>query len=113
MPVEGVNAIELTNELPSRLLKGRETMMHSIHALLYGSQSGRGQKSFAEIIKANMVEQKLAFVLDVLDQWIKGGGLGRTATDERLQWQGLWVNDHVRKIDWNTVGRLGGDDVEA
>lgn len=60
-----------------------------------------------------MVEEKLVFLLQILDQWIEGGGLGCARFDEKLQWQGLWVQEHARKIDWVTVGRLGGDDIKA
>jgi len=86
-------------------------MFHPVHSLLYGSQAGRGQKPFAEIVNANMFEQKLEFLVHVLEQWIGGGGLGCAEVDEKLQWHGLWVKEHARKMDWVTVGRLGGDDI--
>lgn len=114
MPVEGVRAIEEKHDLPTKLLRDRQTLVHSIHALLYGSQSGRGQKLFAEMVQANMVEEKMHLLLQVIDQWIQGGGLGRTGVEEeRLQWEGSWVKEHARKIDWVTVGRLGGDEVRS
>ena len=66
------------------------------------------------MVEANMVEEKMQLLLQILDQWISGGGLGRTGVEEeRLQWQGSWVNEHARKIDWVTVGRLGGDEVRS
>lgn len=114
MPVEGVRAIEEKHDLPTKLLRDRQTLVHSIHALLYSSQPGRGQKLFADMVQANMVEEKMLLLLQVLDQWIEGGGLGCTGVgEERLQWQGSWVNEHARKIDWVTVGRLGGDEVRS
>ena len=88
-------------------------MFHPVHALLYGAQAGRGQRAFAEIVNANMFEQKVEFLLHVLEAWVKGGGLGCGGADERLRWEGLWVKEHARKMDWVTVGRLGGDDVAA
>jgi myosin-1 len=115
VPVEGVRAIEEKHDLPTKLLRDRQTLVHSIHALLYGSQpGGRGQKLFAEMVRANMVEDKMHLLLQVIDQWIAGGGLGCTdIAEERLQWQGSWVNEHARKIDWVTVGRLGGDEIRS
>ncbi|KAH0236429.1 Pkinase-domain-containing protein, partial [Aureobasidium melanogenum] len=115
VPVEGVRAIEEKHDLPTKLLRDRQTLVHSIHALLYGSQpGGRGRKLFADMVQANMVEEKLYLLLQILDQWISGGGLGCTGVgEERLQWQGSWVNEHARKIDWVTVGRLGGDEVRS
>lgn len=112
IPVEGFAAIEQQNELPVRLLRERETLFRPVHALLYGSQSGRGQKAFAEIVNANLMEEKLAFLLSVVNQWIEGRGLGCAGSDEKLQWHGPWVKEHARKIDWITVGRRGGDDVQ-
>lgn len=114
VPVEGVRAIEENHDLPTKLLRDRQTLVHSIHALLYGSQAGRGQKLFAEMVQANMVEEKMQLLVQVLDQWIAGGGLGCVGgAEERLQWQGSWVNEHARKIDWVTVGRLGGDEIRS
>jgi myosin-1 len=109
-------AIQQNNELPPKLLRERKIMTHPVHALLYGSQPGRGRRSFADVVNANMFEQKLEFLLSVMEQWVEGGGLGcirgRTGTGEfdRLQWQGLWVKEHARKMDWVTVGKLGGDE---
>ena len=112
--VEGVQAIEEKHDLPSKLLRDRQILAYPIHALLYGAQAGRGQKSFAGMLQANRVEDKFALLVQVLDQWIEGGGLGCAgAEEERLHWRGLWVNEHARKIDWVTVGRLGGDEARA
>lgn len=107
--VEGVAAIEQTNNLPLRLLREREVLMESTHSILYGSQSGRGQKGFAGVVKANMVEQKMRMVKEIVEQWIAGGGLGCGQCDDRFQWQGPSVSDHSKKSDWVTVGRYGGD----
>jgi len=111
VPAEGFTAIRQYNEVPIKVLRGRETITHPIHALLYGSQPGRGQKPYAELVKANMVEQKLEFLLRVLEQWISGGGLGRG--DARVQWEGPSVKEQARKSDWVTVGRTGGDVVSV
>jgi len=61
-----------------------------------------------------MFRQKLEFLLQVVNQWIAGGGLGcMLPGEEQLQWTGSWVKDHAKKIDWITVGRHGGDEVKA
>lgn len=101
------------NELPARLLRDREILSQSVHKLLHGSQAG-SEDDFADIVRANMFEQKLEFLLQVLDQWLEGRGLGCAGPgSERLQWNGLWAKDHAKKVDWVTVGRSGGDEVRV
>lgn len=101
------------NELPARLLRDREIHNHSLHKLLHGSQAG-SDDDFANIVRANMFEEKLEFLLQVLDQWLDGQGLGCAGSgNERLQWTGLWAKDHAKKVDWVTVGRFGGDEVRV
>lgn len=112
--VEGAAAMAATNELPARLLRDREIIEHPIDALLSSSHSNAEEIRLAELVKANMFEEKLSFLLQVLDQWVGGGGLGCAQdTDDRLQWEGLWVKDHSKKVDWVTVGRHGGDELKA
>ena len=68
----------------------------------------------ARIVKANALAEKLTFVLNTVDQWIRNGGIGQLDEDdggkgERLYWEGLMVKDGARKMDRITVGRCGGD----
>lgn len=67
------------------------------------------------MVKANDLVAKLAFVNDVVGQWISNGGLGRLDADaelgggEKLYWEGAMVRDQARKVERVTVGRCGGD----
>lgn len=69
------------------------------------------------LVKANQLQQKLEFVLNVVSQWVGNSGLGRLDEDEtecgeKLYWEGLSVKDgNVRKVERVTVGRFGGDGV--
>lgn len=103
------------NELPAKLLRDRVILDQPLESLLYGCQLEGESEPFADVVRANMFEQKLEFLLMVLDQWLEGGGLGRSlsGSSEPLQWDGLWVKDHAKKVDWVTVGRYGGDEVKA
>jgi hypothetical protein len=61
------------------------------------------------------LNEKLSFVLQVVEQWVGNSGLGRLDEDERgvsekLFWDGLVVNNGQKKTDMVTVGRYGGDD---
>jgi len=103
-----------THELPARLLRDREVLNQSVETLLTASRSSSGSSALTEIVRANMFEEKLEFLLRIVDQWIDGGGLGCSGnTHEQLQWDGLWVKDHAKKVDWVTVGRYGGDEMRA
>lgn len=96
-----------------RMLRDREVLAYPIHSLLYATKSRDRHSTVAEMVSANMFEEKMKFLREILEQWLEGGGLGRGSDDERLQWNGLWVNEHARKIDWVTVGRYGGDETQA
>ncbi|KAJ9624937.1 Cell cycle serine/threonine-protein kinase cdc5/MSD2 [Taxawa tesnikishii (nom. ined.)] len=112
--VEGVATIAANNDLPMKMLRDREILTFPVHTLLYGSRSSAAQASFGEVVRANMFEEKLQFLQQILEQWLGGGGVGcQGDVEHRLQWNGLWVNEHARKIDWITVGRYGGDEARA
>ena len=112
--VEGAAFISAENELPSRLLRERETINYPVATLLDASRSTSDDPSLGALVEANMFRQKLEFLLQVVDQWRAGGGLGCSISgDEQLQWTGSWVKDHAKKVDWITVGRYGGDEIKA
>lgn len=112
VPAEGAAHMEADHELPARLLRDREVINQPVETLLSAARSGKS--TLSEISKANMFEEKLQFLLQIVNQWIGGGGLGcAQPSDEQLHWTGLWVKDHSKKVDWITVGRRGGDVVKA
>lgn len=96
-------------------VSSREVYTDSISSLLH-----EGGRIRSRVVKANVLAQKLAFVLRVVEQWISNAGLGRLDADEgaeamgeKLYWEGLTVKDGARKVDRVTVGRYGGDDVSG
>ncbi|KAK4998193.1 Cell cycle serine/threonine-protein kinase cdc5/MSD2 [Elasticomyces elasticus] len=96
-------------ELPSKFIRDRQTLNQSVHNIAYAAHRGRTQ--LAELVRANMLKEKSDFLLAVVGKWIEGGGLGCSkAGFEGMQWQGLQVEENVRKIEWVTVGRYGGDE---
>ena len=64
-----------------------------------------------DVVNANEVKEKLSWIRAVVGCWIKNRGLGRTG-EEKLGWSGLQEkrDDKKVKLQWVTVGRLGGDD---
>lgn len=93
-------------------ITSREVLADTVAGLLHGSSGGRAR---ARVVRANEVETKLRFVLEVVGQWIANGGLGRLDADadvgvgEKLYWEGMMVRDQARKVERVTVGRLGVD----
>ena len=63
-----------------------------------------------EIVVANEIKEKLSWIRAVAGCWVKEGGLGRMG-EEKLGWSGLRErrDDKRTKLQWVTVGRLGGD----
>ncbi|KAI7209792.1 Pkinase-domain-containing protein [Hortaea werneckii] len=95
-------------------VSSREVYTDSTSALLH--EGGRIRQ---RIIRANQLQEKLDFVLQVVEQWERNEGLGRLDGDEdgyrmaggeKLEWMGLAVRDGAKKVDRVTVGRYGGDD---
>ena len=114
VPAEGAAIMAANHELPARLLRDREVLSESLETLLAAARARSGSSTLADTVRANMLPEKLEFLLRVLNQWICGGGLGCSRPEEeQLQWDGLWVKDHARKVDWVTVGRLGGDEIRT
>jgi hypothetical protein len=91
-------------------VSSREVFTDSLTSLL--NEGGRVR---ARIVKANVVKEKLGYLLDVVDQWIGNGGLGQLdEVDEisrakLLLWEGLGMDKQSRKVDCVSVGRYGGD----
>jgi hypothetical protein len=82
-----------------------------VDSLLHEGGRFRGR-----VVKANALAEKLGFVLQVVENWVRNRGLGRLDEDEdvesegKLYWEGLMVKDGgARKMDRVTVGRFGGD----
>jgi hypothetical protein len=88
----------------------RELLMTDTHAV--------GGRAKARIVRVNQLREKLAFVGEVVAQWVANGGLGRLSDDDgeqdgaerKLTWDGLAVKTPARAaVERVTVGRLGGD----
>lgn len=82
-----------------------------MHALLFA-----GGRIRQRIVRANQLAEKLAFVRDIVGQWVSNGGLGRLDEDfdesRKVSWEGTATKD-ARKTDRVCVGRYGGDAVAA
>jgi hypothetical protein len=75
-------------------------------------------------VRANAIKDKLEFVLEVVEQWVSNGGLGRMDEDSDIN-EGVRLDDRVKKLRWTgaaaketakekkperaTVGRTWGD----
>lgn len=99
--------LEENNELPFKFIKTRNVLSGTLESLLYGRN---GDDKAVVVTEANLLRKKLGFVVDVIGQWVSGGGLG-CAPDSQVQrfpWTGPRLEDG-KKEEWITVGRFGGD----
>ena len=106
---EAASYLSTNSDLLPHHVSSREVFADSVASLLH-----EGGRVRARIVKANALAEKLAFILEVVKQWIIHDGMGRSDEDEhgrdgKLYWEGLMVKDGARKIDRVTVGRCGGD----
>lgn len=119
LTVEAASQISQSGDLSPQQINQRVVLADAVHALLF-----EGTRVRQRMVRANQLADKLVFVRDAVDQWVKNGGLGRLDGDdddedgdvvgEKLAWQGLSVNKEGtarNKVDRVTVGRYGGDDV--
>ncbi|PSK60803.1 hypothetical protein B9Z65_953 [Elsinoe australis] len=106
--IEGAQAMAEHNELPAGMLRDRQVLVDSTESFLQAARSSKTSDVTTQLVRANMLEEKLEFLVRVVDQWTTAGGIGCSQSgDEQLRWDGLWVKDHAKKVDWITVGRFG------
>lgn len=95
-------------DLPYKYIKQREVLSGSVSGLMYG-MGGDGVSDAVATTEANFFRKKLRFIIDVVDEWTAGGGLGCSNDGaQRPKWDGPHLEDG-KKQDWVTVGRHGGD----
>jgi myosin-1 len=108
LSVEAMDYLGEHGDLPYKYIKQREVHSGSISGLLYGFASDDASDIVATT-EANFFRKKLRYVLDVVDEWVAGGGLGCSNSGTQTpKWDGPHLEDG-KKQDWVTVGRHGGD----
>ncbi|USW54226.1 Putative serine/threonine-protein kinase, active [Septoria linicola] len=108
---EATSHLSQNGDLQPQHVTNREVLADGVHAMLF--EGGRVRQ---RIVKANQLPGKLAFIQDVVSQWINNNGLGRLDEDQggaKLSWEGLTVKENKTKVDRVTVGRCGGDDLRS
>lgn len=63
---------------------------------------------FKDLVEANELVEKVAFVRDLVNIWVECGGLGRLGEHKWMKWEGM--QEPGWKLVWTSVGALGGDD---
>jgi hypothetical protein len=106
LDVDDAKQLAKFGRLTSESLERRSLLTLSLSEVL--SDSLRSNEM--EIIAANEIKEKLSWIRAVAGCWLKEGGLGRMG-EEKLGWMGLRERRDNKKVklQWVTVGRLGGD----
>lgn len=107
LSVEATHWLRENGNLPWKHIKERKTLHGSLQQLLYGS-ADRTADPIKQVTQGNALREKLQFIMSVADGWIQGGGLGCLETPQNFTWQGTQLEEN-KKLDWASVGRLGGD----
>lgn len=109
LSTEAAAHLNVHGELLPAHVNSRTVLADDVHSLLF--EGGRLRQ---RIVRANQMAEKLAFVRDIVGQWVRNGGLGRLDEDHdesrKVSWEGLATKD-ARKVDRVCVGRYGGDAV--
>lgn len=107
LSVEATTWLRENGNLPWKHIKERKTLHGSLQQLLYGS-ADRTADPIKQVTQGNCLREKLEFIMSVAEGWIQGGGLGCLKTPEDFAWEGTQLEEN-KKLDWASVGRLGGD----
>ncbi|KAI9698502.1 MAG: Cell cycle serine/threonine-protein kinase cdc5/MSD2 [Candelina mexicana] len=109
LPASAAIELQRSGTILSNTLDQRDVLSYPTQALLHGSYQN---SSFSEIVEANQLDRKLAFVRDVVVDWCQAGGIGRISGNDRRNWEGMREISSAAKSErlvWVTVGARGGD----
>jgi len=91
-------------------------LSYPVPILLQGhfSPKGRAAHCFEDVVVANQLKEKLAFIRDVAKRWYTCGGIGCLGEGEgsRMRWEGLaerGAGGKAEKLVWVSIGARGGD----
>ncbi|KAK8162821.1 P-loop containing nucleoside triphosphate hydrolase protein [Phyllosticta citrichinensis] len=98
LSLEATQHLAEFGELPFKYIRQRNVLTCLLRTLLH-AQGANGAEIKA-LASANLLKEKLDFIVMVVDAWICGGGLGRSS--DRLQWNGPQLDDG-KKQDWITA----------
>ena len=104
LPTQAAKTLKTGRTLEAGALAARSVLCYPSSVMLSGSYRGH---DFKELVKENELEDKTAFVRDVVGLWAKEGGLGRMGRKEGVKWEGML--EEGGKLVWVTVGAKGGD----
>lgn len=111
LSTEAAAHLSTHGELLAAHVNSRTVLADDVHALLF--EGGRLRQ---RIVRANQMAEKLAFVKEIVRQWVSNGGLGLLDEDldegRKISWEGMATKD-ARKVDRVCVGRYGGDAVAS
>ncbi|KAF2756601.1 hypothetical protein EJ05DRAFT_532504 [Pseudovirgaria hyperparasitica] len=102
LSIEAAHHMKKYGSLPFEHIRSRMVVTTNLRSLLHGNKTEDGL-SYRDIGEANVLDQKLDFILRLTEQWLRARGLGCTPPgDERLRWEGPQLEDGKRQ-DWVTA----------
>ena len=111
LPTMAAKLLKTGAPLDSEALDERTALSYPLKVLLQGRCKG---KNFRDVILANELPAKVAFVKEVIGAWLEQEGIGRmggSREEKKMMWEGMKeITGGKEKLVWITVGRRGGDD---
>jgi hypothetical protein len=126
LPLEAARDLAQTGNLPAAALDDRQHLSYPLQTLLNFMAKPPRSTSHAKVVfpidpmiqgipQANDFRKKVVFIKDIVEEWIRNGGLGNSDMEPmgRLRWSGHREKVNVKvpyKHVWVTVGARKGDD---
>lgn len=104
LPIPAARTLKAGGSLEAGVLADRSVLSYPTSVMLGGNYQGH---DFQELVGANELSVKLAFVNLVMGVWAKEGGLGCMGRKKGVKWDGMM--EKGGKLVWVTVGAKGGD----
>ncbi|KAI4205630.1 MAG: hypothetical protein LQ346_001414 [Caloplaca aetnensis] len=109
LPPAMLKRLKSGRPLDQQMLDGRKKLGYS-PATFVRLCSSDGATAETEVLKTivqvNEMQSKISFVKDVVDIWVRAGGLGKLGEHEYVKWNGFQAK---KGLAWVSVGASGGD----
>ncbi|KAF2084035.1 hypothetical protein K490DRAFT_59985 [Saccharata proteae CBS 121410] len=92
LSVEAADYLAEHGDLPFKYIKGRNILQAPVRTLIHAT--GANATDLKATAEANLLKEKVDFIITIVDGWLLGGGLGCSPEGaERPQWDGPRLED--------------------
>lgn len=109
LPPTVLKRLKSGKPLDQQMLDGRKKLSYPPATFLHLCSSGEATgktKDQKAAVQVNELQSKVAFVKEVIDIWVREGGLGKLGKDKYIKWDGFQAK---KGLAWVSVGASGED----